>query len=78
MGEPMTEAQKRSSLALRDYFAAMALEGSLANQGTRILPTGPTRFEIAKAMAAWSYVVADAMLAAREQPEVQPAAITEP
>jgi hypothetical protein len=74
----MTEAQKRSSLALRDYFAAMALEGSLANPATRILPANPARYENAKQMAGWSYVVADAMLAAREQPEVQAAAITEP
>lgn len=49
-------------MTLRDYFAAKAMEGLLSS------PTDPSS---AKAAAEWSYEMADAMLAAREQSELQ-------
>lgn len=49
-------------MTLRDYFAAKAMEGLLSS------PTDPSS---AKAAAEWSYEMADAMLAAREQSEQQ-------
>lgn len=49
-------------MTLRDYFAAKAMQGLLSS------PTDPSS---AKAAAEWSYEMADAMLAAREQSELQ-------
>lgn len=43
-------------MMLRDYFAAQAMQGTLANPGER---------EGAAAVADWSYRMADAMLAER-------------
>lgn len=43
-------------MTLRDYFAAKAMQGEMAN---------PNVSQDAKNRAAWAYEVADAMLAAR-------------
>lgn len=57
-----------SNMTLRDYFAASALQG-IAN-----LPSvGPGKWhQWAGEWAAWSYSVADAMLAERNKNKAQP------
>lgn len=49
-----------SGMTLRDYFAAQALQGICANQDNRTY-RGPMDFAVA------AYVLADAMLKARER-----------
>lgn len=44
-------------MTLRDYFAAKAMQGALAN---------PEVKETAEALSEWAYEIADAMLKARE------------
>jgi hypothetical protein len=51
-----------SGMTLRDYFAAKAMQGFLANIGT-VAAYSPSDDDIAK----YSYDVADAMLEAREK-----------
>ena len=48
----------QDGMSLRDWFAGMALQGFVTNNGTET-PDG--------ALAEWSYDVADAMLAARKE-----------
>jgi hypothetical protein len=45
-------------MTLRDYFAAAALQGFVTNNGTDTAE---------EALAAWSYSLADAMLATRKE-----------
>ena len=47
-------------MTLRDYFAAKALQGFMANKAN------PMHFQ-PKEDAAWAYAIADAMLKARQQ-----------
>ena len=46
-----------AGMSIRDYFAAAALQGFITNNGTDTAEG---------ALAAWSYSLADAMLAARK------------
>lgn len=55
--------QGAEGMTLRDYFAAKAMQGMVAN-GTTIDIDGAYLFE---ARATTAYVIADAMLKAREQ-----------
>jgi hypothetical protein len=48
-------------MTLRDYFAAKAMQGMLAN------PVEGNDGMISKRLALWSYEIADAMLEAREK-----------
>ena len=53
-------------MTLRDYFAAKALQGWLASYGDNVYhpaESSPNTSDIAK----YSYIIADAMLAAREK-----------
>lgn len=52
----------RDGMSLRDWFAGMALQGFATNNGTDT-PDG--------ILAVWSYNVADAMLAARKESELE-------
>jgi hypothetical protein len=54
-------------MRLRDYFAAAALTGLIAKDGHNIYPWGGAGAQLA---AKESYIVADAMIAARK--EAQP------
>jgi hypothetical protein len=47
-------------MTLRDYFAAKAMQGFMANK------SNPMHFQ-PEADASWAYSIADAMLAAREE-----------
>jgi hypothetical protein len=49
----------RPGMTLRDYFAAKAMQGMLAN------PVEGNDGMISKRLALWSYEIADAMLEAR-------------
>ena len=53
-GEP------EKGMTLRDYFAAKAMQGFMANK------SNPMHFQ-PEADASWAYSIADAMLAAREE-----------
>ena len=53
-----------SGMTKRDYFAAQAMVGMLANQSTKIDSN-----EIIQVLAGVCYNIADAMLKAREQPD---------
>ena len=55
----------REGMTLRDYFAAKALAGWLASYGSD--SAHPVSTDHAKTVAAFSYAIADAMLAAREK-----------
>ena len=50
---------ERAGMTLRDYFAAKAMQGFMANK------SNPMRFQ-PEDDANWAYSIADAMLAARE------------
>jgi hypothetical protein len=60
-------------MSLRDYFAAKALQGFLANSGGPIQPNGMTGWGLTncdvKYVAEYSYDFADAMLLARARPQ---------
>ena len=49
----------RNGMTLRDYFAAKAMQGFMANK------SNPMHFQ-PEADASWAYSIADAMLKARE------------
>lgn len=51
-------ADAARDVRLRDYFAAAAITGSLAEEGTR--------FSSPEAHARWAYEIADAMMEARK------------
>lgn len=51
-------------MSLRDYFAGQALAGWLATYGEHAHPAASEHTDI---VAGWSYVMADAMLKARER-----------
>jgi hypothetical protein len=59
--KPMTTEPKADigELTLRDYFAAKALQGMLANADADSLSN--------EAVATWAYTLADCMLKARQQ-----------
>lgn len=58
-----TERPAMSELDLRDYFAAKAMQGELSAQDRGRFYDNENKVN---GLAAWSYDVADAMLAARE------------
>ena len=51
-------------MSLRDYFAAKALQGMLANSSIEVRSDSPDPHDLSLAKA--SYTIADAMLKARE------------
>jgi len=53
-----SEYYAEQGMTLRDYFAAAALQGFVTNNGTDTAE---------EALAAWSYSLADAMLATRKE-----------
>lgn len=54
----------QNGMSLRDYMAAKAMQAMVANPET---DTGANSVEnAAKMISAWAYVIADAMLSARE------------
>lgn len=58
-GFPDMKIQETSGgMTLRDYFAAAALQGFVTNNGTDTADG---------TLAAWAYLLADAMLAARKE-----------
>ncbi|MGE0406252.1 MAG: hypothetical protein AB7F35_29715 [Acetobacteraceae bacterium] len=57
--------QGEAGMTLRDYFAAAALQGMLATNIRQ--PKNITVPEMAQAIAAGAYAMADAMLKAREE-----------
>ncbi len=63
-GEERFETEAHSGMSLRDYFAAKALQGTLASPQI----TGNTDLNSwsMKDFAEWSYGLADAMLEARQ------------
>ena len=64
--EPTEQKEKQKdgllldAISLRDYFAAKAIQGFMANK------SNPMRFD-PENDASWAYTIADAMLKAREQ-----------
>ena len=58
MDLPAFPNRASSGMTLRDYFAAKAMQGSLADYGVVRSPA---------AFAEWCYELADAMLEAREK-----------
>ena len=68
---PIVETTGKESIVLgasmRDYFAASALQGMWAGKFTTAKPVEgqPERKASYEDMAAWAYMMADAMLAAR-------------
>lgn len=61
-------AQAAQGMTLRDYFAAKAMQGYLANpwQAKELDETGDSSTEQMRIVAEISYAMADAMLVARE------------
>lgn len=57
-----SDFKSADGMSLRDYFAAKALAGELANSG----PTASGEI-VPASMAKWSYELADAMIAEREK-----------
>ena len=60
-GESVPFSQAENGMSLRDWFAAMALQGELASQ------QGGNEVYNAEELALWCYQVADAMLKEREK-----------
>lgn len=58
MSKPAFPSEISSGMSLRDYFAAKAMQGSLADDAVVHSPA---------AFAEWCYELADAMLEAREK-----------
>lgn len=58
---------KNNDIALRDYFAAMALNGYLARTDDRTIAY--SGIELEEFIAAQAYMLADAMLAERKTRE---------
>ena len=54
-----TNSMTHSGMTLRDYFAAKAMQGFMANK------SNPMHFQ-PDADAGWAYTIADALLKARE------------
>lgn len=52
-----------NGMTLRDYFAAMAMQGMIANEGIADLPNEPARAHDAEC----AYAMADAMIAERSR-----------
>ena len=65
---PTPYARVSPGMSLRDYFAAKAMQGYLANpwQAQELDSTGDSSREQMATVAEISYVMADAMLKARE------------
>ena len=59
-GTWLAEIPGQKGMTLRDYFAAKAMQGFMANK------SNPMRFD-PENDASWAYTIADAMLKAREQ-----------
>lgn len=59
MNTPAFPDQYKDGMTLRDYFAAKAMQGFMANKAN------PMHFQ-PENDAAWAYTIADAMLKARE------------
>ncbi|MCB3267613.1 hypothetical protein NL448_08880 [Klebsiella pneumoniae] len=64
-GGPAYPTQGYEGLTLRDYFAGQAMQGWLASYPEGIQHPVATRHE--KMVAEFSYLMADAMLKAREE-----------
>ena len=60
VAHPTEETFVAKGMTLRDYFAAKAMQGFMANK------SNPMHFQ-PENDANWAYLIADAMLAAREQ-----------
>lgn len=60
---------KNNDIALRDYFAAMALNGYLARADDRTIAY--SHLELEEFIAAQAYMLADAMLAERKSRDGQ-------
>jgi len=56
-----------SGLSIRDYFAAKALAGMLAQGGLGFMGWHPSNWDSSKSLAKSAYEIADAMLKERAQ-----------
>lgn len=57
--------QKREGLSIRDYFAAKALSGMIAQGGLGFMGWHPSNWDSSKSLAKSAYEIADAMLLER-------------
>lgn len=55
-------------MTIRDYFAAKALSGMIAQGGLGFMGWHPSNWDSSKGLAKSAYEIADAMLAARVKP----------
>lgn len=62
-------AWQAHGMSMRDYFAASALNGFLANVGKNIIDEREPFDDVARVFAVLAYKVADAMLSEREDKE---------
>ena len=67
--DAVRQARPDLGMSLRDYFAAKAMQGIMANPSTSLgaSPSAPVVNEMCRAVAILSYRISDAMLAAKKE-----------